>query len=215
MRIMAIIILSIGWMQAPAQITFPANIFGNKEASSKRSPKKLIQKNHGAIIGLQKGGGTALELGYEAHWRKMSLSNPAIYGATTNMEYDVSNNLVGYRAGMWMKRGRVNLTYGGNLVYFNDLDGHHKYGIAPSVGFRLAGFHFLNSYNLLAGDDAVKANTLTVSMRYYFPVENKFTWDRKTLKRKKQRQKEKEKRKELRAEEREGKTGIRKLFNLD
>jgi hypothetical protein len=214
MRLAVVVLCSLLGFCAHSQPNIQFNPFGNKERNDKKSARKLMQKNHGAIIGLQKGGGTTFELGYEAHWRKMSLSNPAIYGATTNMEYDVSNNLVGYRAGMWMKKGRVNLTYGGNLVYFNNLNGQHKYGLAPAVGFRLAGFHFLNSYNLLAGDDEVKANTLTVSMRYYFPVDNKFTWDRKTLKRKKQRQKKKDKKKAARAKERETKTGIKKLLHF-
>ena len=212
MRLLVLLVLTMINYCAHAQTSF--NPFDKKEKKDNRSPRKLIQKNHGAIIGLQKGMGTSFELGYEAHWRKMSLSNPAIFGATTNMEYDVSNHLLAYRAGMWMKKGRVNLTYGGNLVYVNDLEGQHKYGIAPAVGFRLAGFHFLNGYNLLAGDDDVKVNTLFVSLRYYFPVENKFTWDRKTLKRKKQRQKEKDKKKEERVKERENKTGVKKLLNI-
>ena len=214
MRLPVLLVFTLFSFCAHAQKSFDINPFDNNEKKEKRSPKKLMQKNHGAIIGLQKGMGTSFELGYEAHWRKMSLSNPNIFGATTNMEYDVSNNVMAYRAGMWMKKGRINLTYGGNLVYVNDLQGQHKYGIAPAVGFRLAGFHFLNSINLLAGDDDVKTNTLFVSLRYYFPVDNKFTWDRKTMKRKKQRQKEKEKRKEERAKERENKTGVKKLLNI-
>ncbi|HZH37130.1 MAG TPA: hypothetical protein VEX65_07645, partial [Flavisolibacter sp.] len=56
--------------------------------------RKLLQRNHGAIIGVQRGAGTALELGYEAHWRKMSLSNPTIMGATSNLEYHVGNNIL-------------------------------------------------------------------------------------------------------------------------
>lgn len=214
MRLPVLLVLSLFSFSADAQKSFDINPFDKKEKKDNKTHRKLMQKNHGAIIGLQKGMNTAFELGYEAHWRKMSLSNPTIYGATTNMEYDVSNHLLAYRAGMWMKKGRVNLTYGGNLVYVNDLEGQHKYGIAPAIGFRLAGFHFLNSYNLLAGDDDVKANTLFVSIRYYFPVDNKFTWDRKTMKRKKQRQKEKDKKKEERAKERENKTGVKKLLNI-
>ncbi|HZH00168.1 MAG TPA: hypothetical protein VEY32_03750 [Flavisolibacter sp.] len=175
--------------------------------------RKLMQRNHGAIIGVQRGAGTAIELGYEAHWRKMSLFNPKIMGATTNLEYHVGNNILGYKAGFWMKQGRVNLTYGGNLVYLNDFNGHHKYGIGPAVGFRLLGFHLINSVNLLAGDKALQgANTFHMSLRYYFPTKNEFTWDRKTLKKKEQRKKEKAKRKK--EKEGEEKKGIRKLLDL-
>jgi hypothetical protein len=67
---------------------------------------------------------------------------------------------------------------------------------------------------MLAGDKDLKVNTLYTSLRYYFPVDNKFTWDRKTRKKKAEKQEEKERRKEERAAEREGKTGIRRVFNL-
>jgi hypothetical protein len=189
-----------------AQRSIDLNPFNNKE------PRKLFQRNHGAIIGLQKGAGTSFELGYEAHWRKISLLKPHIIGATSNLEYNIANNVMGYKAGMWMKRGRINLTYGANLVYFTDFKGLNKYGIGPSVGFRLAGFHFMNGLNLLAGDKDFKANTLYASIRYYFPVQNKFTWDRKP-KRKKESNGSKGG-KEEKEEEKEEKKGIRKLLNL-
>jgi hypothetical protein len=195
-----------------AQPSIDLNPF-NKE----KHKRKLYQRNHGAIIGIQRGGSTSFEMGYEAHWRKLSLLKPNIVGATANMEYDVANHIMGYKAGMWMKRGRINLTYGGNLVYFNDFKGSGKYGLGPSVGFRLAGFHFTNGINLMAGDKELKANTLYASLKYYFPVENKFTWDRKTMKKKEQKRKDREKRKKDKdkVEEKEKKKGLIKLFNDD
>jgi hypothetical protein len=117
---------------------------------------------------------------------------------------------------MWMKHGRVNLTYGGNLLYYSDFRGLHRYGIGPAVGFRLAGFHLINGYNFLGGDKELEGvNTLYITLRYYFPVENKFTWDRKTMKKKKERKREKEKKKKQREEEKENgeKKGLLKLFS--
>ena len=143
-------------------------------------PAKLHQRNHGIIVGLQKGKGTALELGGEAHWRKISFKKPNIIGATANMEYNFKDHIMGFKTGMWMKRGRVNLTYGGNLVYFTDFNGGSQYSLGPSVGFRLLGLHLLTGYNFLVGDKEMDANTLYVALRYYIPVSNKFTWDRKT-----------------------------------
>lgn len=158
---------------------------------------KLYQRNHGAIIGLQGGQYTFIELGYEAHWRKMSLlKKPHIIGATANLEYNFGHHVLGYKAGAWMKRGRVNLTYGANLVYFTDFNGGSRYGLNPVIGFRLVGFHLLNGYNFLAGDKEFdKVNTVYVGLRYYFPVDNKFTWDRRE---KKRREKARQKRREER-----------------
>src|SRR5688500_10667860 len=150
--------------------------FNYKQQSFEISKRKLYQRNYGAIIGIQRGAETSFELGGEAHWRKLSLKKPNIIGATANLEYDFGNHIIGYKAGMWMKRGRVNLTYGANLVYFTDFEGKSRNGIGPAVGFRLLGFHLVNGVNLLAGNKELdKVNTLYVSLRYYFPIENKFT----------------------------------------
>ena len=197
-----------------------SGLFDKKEDDEKKPRHKriLYQRNSGAILGLQRGASTAIELGGEAHWRKMSLSNPKITGASTNLEYNFGNHVLGYKAGMWMKRGRVNLTYGGNAVYFTDFKGLQRYGLGPSVGFRLLGFHLINGYNFLAGDkELVGANTMHMSLRYYFPVQNKFTWDRKTMKLKEKKRKERAKRKEERQKAAEDgeKKGLRKLLNLD
>lgn len=178
--------------------------FNYKQQSFEISKRKLYQRNYGAIIGIQRGAETSFELGGEAHWRKLSLKKPNIVGATANLEYDFGNHILGYKAGMWMKRGRVNLTYGANLVYFTDFEGKSRYGIGPSVGFRLLGLHLVNGVNLLAGDKELdKVNTLYISLRYYFPIENKFTWDRKTIKKKERAKKEKAKAKEKKQKERE------------
>jgi len=182
------------------------------------SAKKLYQRNSGAIIGLQKGKSTAIELGGEFHWRKMSVFNkPHIIGATANMEYNFSEHIVGYKAGMWMKRGRVNLTYGGNISYYNDFKGAERFGFGPSVGFRLLGFHLVNGYTFLTKGKStekgtpLQVNTLYTALRYYFPVENKFTWDRKTMKKKRERKKERAKKKE---ERQNGERGIKKLLHI-
>lgn len=170
--------------QEPLQFALPQENLG--AAGKLLLPKTTLrQHNYGAIIGLQKGSSTAIELGYEMHWRKIGLKKPNIWGATANLEYSFSNNIIGYKAGVWRKQGRINLTYGGNLVYFSDFKGGQQFGIGPAVGFRLLGLHLVNAYNILLGDMnrtkrgvPVGANTLYISLRYYFPTHNKFVWDR-------------------------------------
>ena len=156
--------------------------------------KTLYQHNRGAIVGIQRGAVTDIELGVEAHWRKLSLFNPNILGATANFNYNFGHNVIGYQAGFWMKHGRVNLTYGGNVMYYTNFHSLNQYGIGPAVGFRLAGFHLINGYNFLFGDKEFDgANTLYVTIRYYFPIENKFVWDKSTRQKKKERKKKKRK----------------------
>jgi hypothetical protein len=183
----------------------PAYGYSQQSFRLERPPyAKLRQRNYGAIIGIQRGKATSFEFGGEAHWRKMSLKKPHIIGATANLEYNFGNHVMGYKAGMWMKRGRVNLTYGANLVYFTDFEGNSRYGGGPSVGFRLLGLHLVNGLNILAGDKEMEnVNTLYISLRYYFPIENKFTWDKKSEKKKEREKRQKAKAKEKKREERE------------
>src|SRR4051794_22676608 len=184
-------------------------------ASQSSSARKLFQHNTGMILGMQRGVNTAIELGVEAHWRKISLLKPHIIGATANLAYNPGNHSIGYQAGLWMKRGRVNLTYGANISYYDNFNKGSRFGIGPSVGFRLMGFHLINGYNFLTKDNStekenpIPVNSLYMTLRYYFPVENKFTWDRKTMKKKRERKKERARRKKER--QNSDKKGLRKL----
>lgn len=189
----------------------PTNTYINT-ASFNFAARKLFQKNTGMIIGLQRGKYTSIELGGEAHWRKISLIKPHIIGATANLEYNFENNIIGYKAGMWFKRGRINLTYGANVSYFTNFREGKRVGFGPSVGFRLLGLHLVNGYNFLTkditkeGERPIEVNSLYMSLRYYFPVSNSFTWDRKTMKKKRERKQEREKRKKEREKSKEDNT---------
>jgi hypothetical protein len=190
--------LAYNFSAAKKSLTAPASF----QPVSFPARRKLFQRNTGMIIGLQRGKYTSLEFGGEAHWRKISLLKPNIIGATANLAYNFGNNVLGYHAGVWKKQGRVNLTYGADINYFTDFNNRQSFGIGPSIGFRFFGLHLVNGYTLLTkkntkNDEApLPVNTFYMSLRYYFPVKNKFTWDRQTMKKKKARKKERIKRQE-------------------
>ena len=91
-----------------ASISLDAQTTGNFSASnnsvlinapfepvlSLNAHRKLYQRNTGIIIGLQRGKYTSLELGGEAHWRKISLLKPHIIGATANLSYNPGKNVL-------------------------------------------------------------------------------------------------------------------------
>ncbi|GEO12118.1 hypothetical protein [Segetibacter aerophilus] len=189
---------------SPTESVIPNSETFPNSTSTDFQGRKLFKKNTGMIIGLQRGKYNSIELGGEAHWRKISLLKPHIIGATANLEYNFENNVIGYKAGMWMKRGRINLTYGANVSYFTNFKEGNRFGFGPSIGFRLLGLHLINGYNFLTkdkteGDDVpIEVNSLYMSLRYYFPVTNSFTWDRKTMKKKRERQKARAERKKER-----------------
>lgn len=215
-----VVLAAIPALAQPEESSFTGD--GAYEAFSQNAlmpPRKLFQRNTGMVLGWQRGRYSSVEMGLEAHWRKISLLKPHIIGASANMEYNFGNNVLGYKAGAWMKRGRINLTYGANVSYFTNFNGGHRFGIGPAVGFRLLGFHLLNGFNFLTPDKAAKTekpvgvNSLYVTLRYYFPVQNRFVWDRQTRLRKKERQKAREERQKEKAERREkGEGGIFRIF---
>jgi hypothetical protein len=187
-----------------AQLRFSNYALTDYSGNNAFSARKLYQRNSGAIVGIQRGNITSIEFGGEMHWRKMAFRKPTITGVTANLEYNFGHHVLGYKAGIWQKKGRVNLTYGGNLVYFTNFNGLQRYGLGPAVGFRFAGFHLVNGFNLLLGDKEFKdVNKLYIALRYYFPVDNKFTWDRETMRKKRERRNEREDRREQRAKDRE------------
>jgi len=152
---------------------------------------KLRQRNYGAQLGFQRGEYNFLEMGFEHHWRTISLTRPRMFSAGGSFGYNFWDNTAEYKVGVWYKWGRIALTYGSNLVYATNFK-QGKLGVAPVVGFRLLGFHLTTGYNIFFnGDEAfTEFNRFYVSLRYYFPIDNTFKW-RKNNKNKKKDKKEK------------------------
>ncbi|MDO1447528.1 hypothetical protein Q0590_14765 [Rhodocytophaga aerolata] len=181
---------------------------------------KLFQRNYGVILGVQRGKSTFFEFGSEIHWRKVRLTNPRLIAATANVTYNIADNVLGYQAGFWTKRGRIALTLGANAGYYTDFD-HGSFAVGPAVGFRLLGFHLTTGYNYLfnkgvaetTGEKrlADKVNNFHIGLRYYFPLDNKFSWNKKDTnskdkeKSKKKKRKEKVKKKKQKAKEKQKK----------
>jgi len=145
---------------------------------------KVTSRNYGMLIGVQRGKYTFIELGAEMHWRKIKFVNPRIYGLSATMEYNIRYNVLGYKVGIWAKRGRVDLTYGITGAYFTDFT-YNRIGIGPAIGFRLLGFHIVNGFNFTTGHRDFKTfNNLYISLRYFFPVDSKVKFKRKNKKKK-------------------------------
>jgi hypothetical protein len=191
---------------------------------------KLYQRNYGVILGLQRGQATFFEFGSEIHWRKVRINNPRLMAATANVSYNLADNVLGYQAGFWAKRGRIALTLGANAGYYTDFNKGSLF-VGPAVGFRLLGFHLTTGYNYLfskgvsevAGEPSLsdKVNNFHIGLRYYFPLDNKFRWSKKDKedkdkdkeKTKKKKRKEKAKKKKKKAKEKEKKVRQREKLN--
>ena len=91
----------------------------------------------GPYLGLQRGKFSSLEFGVEYQLKELALFKPETQAVHAGVNYDLSNNVLGYEAGYWFKKGRMNLSYGANLIFRTDYS-TNALGISPVVGFKLA-----------------------------------------------------------------------------
>ena len=134
-------------------------------------PFKIRKQRFGTILGLQRGEITNFVAGAEWQFKRKALFHPSEWAANLGFEYNFGNNILGYRAGVYHKRGRIALTYGGSLCYITDFENGGSPGLTPEIGFKLLGFHLTTGYNLLLHTENVKKyNTFQIGLVWYFPI---------------------------------------------
>jgi len=152
----------------PAAYQIPSSVI-----SRNSPPIELYTRGFGAVIGVQQGRHTFFELGAEANWRTIRLSHPVTYGVGGNAEFNFGQGVLGWKAFGWMRPGRLNFTYGANLVYYTNFE-QSRFGAGPSLGYKLLGFHFIAGANLLAGSREMNQyNPFYFTIRYYAPIHKK------------------------------------------
>lgn len=140
----------------------------------------------GPYIGAQRGAYWFGEFGAEMQFKKIKLTNPRVHALHTGVQYNFTNNVLGYDLGYWYQGGRLGLTYGATLLFRTDFT-HNRLGIAPVVGFKLFQFHLQTGYQLLTPSNSFTAiNRFFLSLR--FVIINNRDIDIQTRKRDKHKQ---------------------------
>ncbi len=141
---------------------------------------EISVKKTGLLIGIQKGTYFGIELGMERQWKEIKLKNPKTFAIAATGEYLFEANTIGFRAGPWVKYGRLDFTYGINATMLSDFT-HYKMAISPAIGFKIIGFHILASYNISTPPTASfdNYNRLHLSVRYYISKDREFKMERK------------------------------------
>ncbi|MEZ7900497.1 MAG: hypothetical protein QMC21_04610 [Flavobacteriales bacterium] len=157
-------------------LVFSSRLFaGNELGFPNKKPLVSIFKS-GPYLGLQRGKYTNLEFGYEFQRKAVKLIKPTIQALNTGFDYNLTENVLGFSIGYWQKRGRLDLTYGANLVYKTDFD-QTRIGIAPTLGYRISIAHLQVGANLLTkSDDFKNTNTFFVSLRVVMINNRNFKW---------------------------------------
>jgi hypothetical protein len=131
-------------------------------------PLKINLHKFGPYIGLQRGAYTSIEFGAEYQLKKMAWIKPTTHAAHFGFNYNLYHNVLGYDMGYWMKKGRLNLTYGANLIYRTDYS-RSTLGFTPLIGFKFSQLHLQTGYNFLTTSTPPKAvNGFFISLRFVF-----------------------------------------------
>jgi hypothetical protein len=140
----------------------------NTISASTPPPLKVNLYKFGPYIGLQRGAYTNIDFGVEYQLKELAFIKPTTQAVHGGFNYNLYNNVLGYELGYWMKKGRLNLTYGANFIFRTDFN-RNAVGFAPLVGFKFMQFHLQTGYNLLFTQYPPKAvNGFFVSLRFVF-----------------------------------------------
>ncbi|MFT7344197.1 MAG: hypothetical protein ACI9XP_000780 [Lentimonas sp.] len=140
---------------------------------------KIELKRSGPYLGLQKGMYNVAEFGAEKQWTRVKLIRPVTHAARLGFNYNFKRNVIGYDLGYWFKTGRLNLTYGANLVARSDFS-KTQFGIAPNIGYKFLQFHLQTGYHFFGADtNPIETNTLYISLKWVIINKRKLDIDRK------------------------------------
>jgi len=167
-----ILILCIG----VSLITFSQNDRKKKFKFPELKTEINVRKS-GPYIGIERGKYNVFELGGEFQWKKVKLIKPFKNAIHIGLNYNFTNNILGYEAGYWFKTGRMNFTYGVNLCYRTDFT-HDKIGFSPVIGFKFTQLHFQTGFNFLSDfKHPIPTNTFFVSLRFVIINHRKIDFD--------------------------------------
>lgn len=148
-------------------------------------------RKSGPYVGVQRGKYTIAEFGGEIQFKKVKLIRPVTHAFHTGFNYNFKYNVLGYDLGYWFKVGRLDLTYGANLVMRTDFN-ETRLGIAPVVGFKLFQFHLQTGYHFLTpARTFTETNGFFVSLRFVMISKRDIDIDRHNKKKKKDKDKDK------------------------
>lgn len=150
-------------------------------------------RKSGPYIGLQRGKYLVAEIGGEMQFKKVKLIRPVTHAFHTGFNYNFKYNVLGYDVGYWFKAGRLDLTYGANLIMRTDFN-ETRLGAAPVLGFKLFQFHLQTGYNFLTpARSFTETNRFFISLKWVLISKRDIDIDRDNKKKKQDKGKNKDK----------------------
>lgn len=144
--------------------------------NSKKSKKEKTIVKTGPYVGVQSGRFYAGEIGAERQWKQGKLMSPNTHALHfgVNYTYDFSrfNPVLGYDLGYWYRGSHVGMTFGGTVCMRTNFQ-NYRFGITPTLGYKIWQLHIQTGYHLLypfyAFDKTTfDSNTIFLSARFVF-----------------------------------------------
>lgn len=141
--------------------------FCNAQRKGFFEKKNMTIVKNGPYFGLQKGKFIIAELGGERQWKELQFRKPKTHAVNIGLNYDFTNNVLGYDLGYWYKSTNVGFTFGGSLLLRTDFN-NTRIGFTPVIGYKIWQLHAQTGYQLLSNKPATsfEANNLFISLRF-------------------------------------------------
>lgn len=129
---------------------------------------KLITHKTGPYIGFSKGRVDYLEFGAEYQRKRNKLKGSVINAVSFGFGYSFRHEYLNYTLSYWRKVGAFGLTFGVDGFGQTNFD-RMTWGVSPTIGFRLLGFHLQSGYQFYQDTNyGMTTNQFFVRLRFTF-----------------------------------------------
>jgi hypothetical protein len=163
----------------------------NAQADERLLPKPLAisVRKVGPYFGFEMGRTPTFELGSELMFKKISLRKASVHGLHLGMNFAWEEPGLGFETGYWYKQGRLNMSFGGSLVFRTNFE-ENRIGFSPMMGYRLFGFHLQAGVHILSRSETyTNTNTFFIRLRFTLITDRKWDVDGLNFNRKKKKKK--------------------------
>jgi len=137
---------------------------------------ELDVNKFGPYVGLQQGKYSSIEFGAEYQHKNIKWIRPTTHSVHFGFNYNFPHNLLGYDLGYWYKAGRLNVTYGANIIFRTNYT-QDAIGISPVIGYKIGQLHMQTGYNFLSRKPTnFPCNTFFMTLRFVLVQYRNFNW---------------------------------------
>lgn len=140
--------------------------------NSKSKKDKVIVKT-GPYLGVQSGRYYVGEIGAERQWKEGKLISPKThalhFGVSYTYDFSRWNPVLGYDLGYWYRGSNIGMTFGSTVCMRTNFQ-DYRFGITPTLGYKIwqlhiqTGYHFL--YPFYAVNNTFESNSIFLSARF-------------------------------------------------